>query len=105
MGTNPVFRTHLAGDYDGLGKALRRTGQSDAGIEYTKSGVEILEQLSESNPNNATPREYLGEAYGDLSVLFERRGEFDQALKNEATTRPNAILRSAMLPSRSFGLV
>ena len=42
--------------------------------------MQLLEQLSHSNPANATLREYLGEAYQITAQLLQQKGNLDQAL-------------------------
>jgi tetratricopeptide (TPR) repeat protein len=80
-GANVAARTHLAGDYTGLGKTLWRTGDLSGAVENARKATGILEQLSQQDPTNATIREYLGEAYDLLSVLLERQGDLEQSSK------------------------
>ena len=58
----PVIRTHLAADYAGLAGAMSATGDFSDALDDSKKAAEILEELSSSDPNNATLQEYLGEA-------------------------------------------
>jgi hypothetical protein len=58
-GANSFFRTHLAGDYHGLGRMLWRTGDTEQALQVSKKGLQILQQLSQADPNNATLREYV----------------------------------------------
>ena len=51
---NPWFRTHLAADYAGLAKALQNTGGLNAGLDAARKALQLLDQLSRSDPNNAT---------------------------------------------------
>jgi serine/threonine protein kinase len=75
------FRTHLAADYSGLATALQNTGQIGPAIEAANKGLQITEQLSKSNPTNATLREYLGEAYNLSAPLLKKKGDINLALE------------------------
>ena len=75
------FRTHLAADYSGLATALQNIGQIGPAIEAANKGLQITEQLSKSNPTNATLREYLGEAYNLSAPLLKKKGDINLALE------------------------
>jgi hypothetical protein len=49
-------------------------------LDSSKAGVQILEQLTASNPTNATLREFLGQGYDAVSALLEKQGDLVQAL-------------------------
>ncbi len=76
----PVVRTHLAADYVGLGKAMSATGDLNGALEYSKKGAEILEQLSSSDPNNATLQEYLGEADDRVASILLKLHQLNPSL-------------------------
>jgi non-specific serine/threonine protein kinase/serine/threonine-protein kinase len=78
---NVESRTHLAGDYIGLATALQKTGQIGPAIEASNEGLRLTEELSQSNPTNATFREYLGEAYNLAAPLQEQKGDVNLALE------------------------
>jgi serine/threonine protein kinase/tetratricopeptide (TPR) repeat protein len=94
--TNRDFSTHLAGDYLGLAIALQKTGEVGPALQAANEGLKITEQLSQSNPTNATLREYLGEAYNLSAPLLEKKGDINLALEyNRNAHRIFATLRSA----------
>jgi non-specific serine/threonine protein kinase/serine/threonine-protein kinase len=76
-----LFRTHLAADYYGVGQMLMRTGEIDQAIAWLRKGVPILEQLSQSDPTNATLREFLGESYANFAPMLEKHRDLDEALE------------------------
>jgi tetratricopeptide (TPR) repeat protein len=59
---------------------LGNTGDVNRALEAGEKGLQDLEQLSHSNPANATFREYLGEAYNLIAPLQQKKGNLDQAL-------------------------
>ena len=78
----PLFRTHLAADYQGVGQMLMRTGEIDQAIASSRKAAQILEQVSQSDPTNATVREFLGESYDTFALILERRpGNLEEALE------------------------
>ncbi len=78
---NPELRTHLAADLIGLATALQKSGEIDHALDAAKEGLQLTQQLSQSNPTNATFREYLGEAYNLSAPLLEQKGNTNQALE------------------------
>ena len=50
-----VIRTHLAGDYAGLAKAMSATGDLSGALEYSKKAAEILDQLSRVQTRTTLP--------------------------------------------------
>lgn len=76
----PVIRTHLAADYAGLARAMSATGDLSDALDYSKKATEILEQLSSSDPNNATLQEYLGEADDRVASILLKLHQFGPSL-------------------------
>jgi serine/threonine protein kinase len=74
-------RTHLVGDYIGLATALRNTGDVDQSLDVSSKGLRLIQELSSSNPTNATLREYLGETFSLSAPLLESKGNYDLALE------------------------
>jgi non-specific serine/threonine protein kinase/serine/threonine-protein kinase len=81
-GANAGLRTHLAGDYIGLATALRGLSDPRAASDASKKGLNILLDLSHSDPENATLREYLAEAYDLSARVLEAGGDTAHALQN-----------------------
>jgi tetratricopeptide (TPR) repeat protein len=76
----PLIRTHLAADYTGLARAMSATGDLSEALDYSKKAAEILEQLSSSDPNNATLQEYLGEADDRVASILLKLHQFASSL-------------------------
>jgi serine/threonine protein kinase len=76
----PVIRTHLAADYAGLARAMSASGDLSDALDYSKKAAEILEQLSSSDPNNATLQEYLGEADDRVASILLKLHQFGPSL-------------------------
>ena len=75
-----LVRVHLAADYCGLAKALGVNGNLPEALEASQKATKILEQMVQSDRNNATLQEYLGEAYSITAVNLRKQGELDQSL-------------------------
>jgi serine/threonine protein kinase len=75
------IRTHLVGDYIGLATALRDAGDFNPALDASTKGLHLIEELSRSNPNNATLREYVGEAYSLSAPLLEKTANVNLALE------------------------
>jgi tetratricopeptide (TPR) repeat protein len=96
------IRTHLVGDYIGLATALRNAGDLNHALDASNKGLQLIEELSRSNPNNATLREYLGESYSLSAPLLERIGNVNLAL--EYYRNSNRIFASLRRAFRSIRL-
>ena len=95
-GANPIYRTHLGGDYLGVAKELHWTGDNAQAAQYAKAAIESFEPIVGSNPQNATFREYLAEMYDQSAPIFEDHGEIDLALSySERSVRMFAELLNA----------
>jgi serine/threonine protein kinase len=75
-----ILSTHLAADYIGLANAEAFTGDLGHAIENGKKAIQSLELLCNADPNNATLREYLGEAYDNYATLQKQNKQFAEAL-------------------------
>jgi len=76
----PVIRTHLAADYAGLAGAMSATGDFSDALDDSKKASEILEELSSSDPNNATLQEYLGEADDRVASILLKLHQLNPSL-------------------------
>lgn len=99
---SPLVRTHQAGDYMCLSRALAETGDLPHASEVSQMGKGILEQLAQSDPNNATLQEYLGEAYSVIAGIFSRQGELEQSFDSFAKARDVFAQLSRADPSNSM---
>ena len=79
---NAGLRTHLAGDYIGLATALSGLSDPKGASDASKKGLNLLLDLSRSDPNNATLREYLAEAYDLSAHVLDASGDTAHALRN-----------------------
>ena len=79
-GANAFSRAHLVADYDGMAKMLTETGHLDESIPIAVKALDIMKQLSEANPTNATFREWLAEAYDISADLQVQKGNLEPAL-------------------------
>ena len=89
-----LVRTHLAGDYAGIAEAMMVTGQLRGAIKIQQQAIQILEELSSSNPNNVPLRQFLGNSYGLLGTLWEKQGDQIKAL--EYRRRDHEVFREMM---------
>jgi tetratricopeptide (TPR) repeat protein len=71
----------LAGDYAGIAEGMMALGQLDDAIEVQGKAIQILTGLSRSDPNSAPLRHFLGNSYGLLGTLWEKRGDPARALQ------------------------
>ena len=76
-----LFRTHLAADYIGLATASRGISDSASALDASQKGIDILLILSHADPDNATLREYLAEAYNLSAPLLDQKGDNARALQ------------------------
>src|SRR5581483_748120 len=80
--SNLQIRTHLVGDYVGLATALQNTGEFKPALDASTKGLRLSEELSRSNPTNATLTEYVGETYSLSAPLLEKTGNLNLALED-----------------------
>ena len=76
-----LVRTHLAGDYSGIAEAMMGTGQLSDAIKMQEQAIQILEELSKSNPNSVSFRQFLGNSYGLLGTIWGKQGDQRKALE------------------------
>jgi serine/threonine protein kinase/tetratricopeptide (TPR) repeat protein len=77
-----VIRTHLAADYNGIARMLMHTGDLNQAVQIQTKARDILKQLCDAEPANATLQEYLAEIYIQFGLLLERRGDKPGSLEN-----------------------
>jgi serine/threonine protein kinase/tetratricopeptide (TPR) repeat protein len=87
-------RTHLVGDYLGIAKMLAQTGHVDEAVPMSAKALNSMKEISEANPNNATLREYMAEAYNISGDLLEEKGDLAGALEDDIEA--NRIFRELM---------
>jgi serine/threonine protein kinase/tetratricopeptide (TPR) repeat protein len=80
--TRMVVYTHLAADYNGVARMLMRAGDLNQAVQIQTKARDILKQLSDAEPANATLQEYLAEVYMQFGPLLERRGDKPGSLEN-----------------------
>jgi len=80
VNSDPQFRTHLVADYVGLATALRNLGNTSVALGAANKGLDLITSLSDSNPTNATLREFLGETYDLTAPLLEAQGDVNLSL-------------------------
>ncbi|HEX5481758.1 MAG TPA: serine/threonine-protein kinase [Terriglobia bacterium] len=81
-GNDTEFRSHLAGTYGSMSEVLLLEGDFTEAIGMQRRVVGIMRALSGANPNNATLREHLAEAYYYLGQWLERSHDAAGALKS-----------------------
>ena len=79
---SPVVQTRLAGTYGFMAPILWRTGDHAEALLLQRKATEILEKLFDSDPANATYREFLDESYYWTGFYQEEGGDFREALVN-----------------------
>jgi eukaryotic-like serine/threonine-protein kinase len=89
------LRTHLAADYAGEAKSLEQTGELAHAVQMQEKAVDILEEVSKANPDNATLHEYLGEALNRMATYRKEQGNMPGGL--EAHTRAHHIFQYLLL--------
>jgi tetratricopeptide (TPR) repeat protein len=77
-----IAQAHLAGTYGYMAPLLQSRGDRAQAIAVQRKSLEILRKLSESDPTNATRREFMDEAYYWMGFYLEQDGDFPQALVN-----------------------
>jgi serine/threonine protein kinase len=81
-GDSDEMRTHLAADYNGIATTLWQTGRATEALTPSRKAMQILGQLSSSDPDNVTLREYLGESYLIIQPPLAALGELDESLES-----------------------
>jgi eukaryotic-like serine/threonine-protein kinase len=89
-----LLRTHLAGDYYGMAESMLLANHVSEAVKVQEQAVQILEQLSKSNPNSAPLREFLGNSYGLLGTIWEKQS--DQIAALEYRRRGHELFKEMM---------
>jgi serine/threonine protein kinase/tetratricopeptide (TPR) repeat protein len=89
-----LLRTHVAGDYAGMAESMMLTNHFSEAIKVQEKAVQILDELSRSNPNSASLRQFLGNSYDLLGTIWEKQGEHSKAL--ESRRRAHEIFKEMM---------
>jgi eukaryotic-like serine/threonine-protein kinase len=89
-----LLRTHLAGDYTGMADSMVLTNHFGDASKAQEKAVQILEQLSRSNPNSSPLRQFLGNSYDHLGSIREKQGDQVKAL--ESRQRAHEIFKEMM---------
>jgi eukaryotic-like serine/threonine-protein kinase len=76
-----LLTTHLAGDYAGIAEAMASLGKLDEAVQMQSKTIQILEELLTSDPNSAPLHHFLGNSYGLLGTIWEKRGNPSKALQ------------------------
>ncbi|HEY1678392.1 MAG TPA: hypothetical protein VGG04_11825 [Candidatus Sulfotelmatobacter sp.] len=75
-----LLRSHLAADYSGIAQCLAHQNDFPHSIEMQSKSNALLEDLTKSNPGNATLSEYLGEAKNRLATYEWESGNYPAGL-------------------------
>jgi len=78
---NFVLRTHQAADYAGMAKCMELKKNLDQAIPTQLKATAILQEVSQSHPENATISEYLGEGLNRLGTYRYESGDAATALE------------------------
>jgi|HubBroStandDraft_1064217.scaffolds.fasta_scaffold08558_4 serine/threonine protein kinase/tetratricopeptide (TPR) repeat protein len=83
QGANPqqaaLLRTHLAADYSGEARVSASLGQLDDALRTQQEVTSLLEELVQTDANNATLRKFLGDSYSFTSDYLERKHGLHEA--------------------------
>ena len=90
---------HLPSDYTGIGQMLWRTGDVESALQISKKALQMVEDQSKANPNDATLREYLGEIYSFLQPILLQHGNVDESL--ECGRKAHQIFESLVVRDRT----
>jgi len=77
---SPQVRTYLAGTYGYMAPILWHMGDHNQAMALARRALEIMEELSDSDPANAYYREFVDEGYYWVGFYLEKDGRFLQAL-------------------------
>jgi len=75
-----LLRTHMAGDYAGVAESMMLTNHLSEASKVQEQVVQILEELSRSNPNSVPLREFLGNSYDILGTILDKQDDHRKAL-------------------------
>jgi serine/threonine protein kinase/tetratricopeptide (TPR) repeat protein len=89
-----LMRTHLAGDYGGMAESMMLTNHLSEASKVQEQAVQVLEELSRSNPNSAPLRQFLGKSFDLLGTIWEKQGDHFKAL--ECHRRAHEIFEEMM---------
>lgn len=81
-GQNISLRNHLAADYMGIASVIAKQGRPDEAIEMETKAAETIEQFSKEHPDSAAFKEYLGEAYSQLSGMQDTKGDYPASFES-----------------------
>src|SRR5579862_6508093 len=81
-GQNTSLRNHLVADYMGIATVIAQQGRMDEAIDIETKAAGTIEQLSKEHPDSAAFKEYLGEAYSQLSGLQQTKGDYPAAFES-----------------------
>jgi serine/threonine protein kinase len=79
---SPMAKTRLAGTYAYMVPIVWSMGDRNRAIFLQRRALEIMRELSNSDPSNAFYREYLDEAYYGVGFYLQKEGNLSQALVN-----------------------
>ena len=82
---SPVVQTRLAGTYGFMAPILWRMGNHAEATLVQRKAQDIMKKLSDSEPGNATYREFLDEAHYWTGLYQADSGDLSQALLNYRT--------------------
>lgn len=89
-----LLKMHMAGDYEGIAEEMMSTDQLDGAIKMQAQAVEILEELSEANPNSSSLSHFLGNSYDLMGTIWEKQGSPSRAV--EYHKRANIVFSRLM---------
>jgi non-specific serine/threonine protein kinase/serine/threonine-protein kinase len=89
-----LLRTHVAGDYAGMAESMMLTNHLSEAIKVQEKAIQILDELSRSNPNSAQLRQFLGNSYDLLGTIWDKQGDQIKAL--ESRLRAHEIFKEMM---------
>jgi len=81
-GPSIVLRNHLAADYMGIASVIAKQGRLEEAIDMEKKATETIEQFSKEHPDSATFKEYLGEAYSQLSGMQDTKRDYPASFES-----------------------
>ena len=81
-GQNLSLRNHLAADYMGIASVIAQQGRIDEAIDMESKAAEKIEQFSKEHPDSAAFKEYLGEAYSQLSGMQDTKGDYPASFES-----------------------
>jgi len=80
---DPLLKAHLIGDYNGIVRVLVYQSDAADAVATSNKALSFIKQLSDSNPTNATLREYVAETLSihrsALAIGGDLKGALDDA--------------------------